>query len=305
MKNLKLIIARIAAIALLLLFLIITYEGIIKNFMQSSNAEEEGKRALISISRAEVITKIRQSNQIIEPVIAQTQALPVVKPIEVEAKPSKITIIVSGLALSKSFTEKAFELPSKVVFGFSPYAAMIKEFTERARKENHEILVNLPLEPINYPVDDPGPLALLSNLNDHDNLERINEIFSRIGENLGVYTIEDERFTQTKSVVPILAELKKRELNLVYGGAEHNLAFLQIAKAVGFNPIIIDSIIDKEVTEDSILASFFHLEELAKKNNHAVGMISPYPISINLLKNWLATFDSKKLTLSTLKELQE
>lgn len=55
-----------------------------------------------------------------------------------------ISIIVGGLGLSKSTTEKALELPANVTFGFSPYGQNLEEYSSKL--VGKDILINLPLE---------------------------------------------------------------------------------------------------------------------------------------------------------------
>ena len=75
----------------------------------------------------------------------------------------KIAIVVSGLGLSASATQGALQgLPSAVTLGFAPYATDVGEWVARARSGGHEVLLEIPMEPFDFPDSDPGPHTLRS-----------------------------------------------------------------------------------------------------------------------------------------------
>ena len=70
-----------------------------------------------------------------------------------------IGLIVTGLGLAEDVTMRALALPALVGLSFSPYADAAG-WQARARRQGHEVLLDLPLQPANYPQDDSGPLAV-------------------------------------------------------------------------------------------------------------------------------------------------
>src|SRR6185312_7552647 len=87
------------------------------------------------------------------------------KPFSNKSNLPMIAIIVTGLGEGKNVTESATKLPENVTLSFSPYARDIASWTATARVTGHEAMVNLPLQPTNYPLVDPGPYGLMLNKN--------------------------------------------------------------------------------------------------------------------------------------------
>jgi Divergent polysaccharide deacetylase len=69
-----------------------------------------------------------------------------------------IAVIVGGVGISTSGTADALaKLPASITFALTPYGADLEKLAERARSQQHEMLLQVPMEPFNYPDNDPGP----------------------------------------------------------------------------------------------------------------------------------------------------
>jgi len=138
-------------------------------------------------------------------------------------KKPKIAIIVIGLGLSKFSTEKVFKLSNKITLGFSIYSHNINKWINKAKIKNHDILISLPMEPEDYPISDPGSLALMSDNLVSDNLKTLKEIIYKADYKYGVYTPINERFSfNIYNMTPILRELKRNNLSVIYSNQKDN-----------------------------------------------------------------------------------
>ena len=87
-----------------------------------------------------------------------------------QAQPGKaagprIAIVIGGLGIGASGTSEALgKLPGPVTFAFTPYGTDLDTLVGRARADGHEILLQVPMEPFDYPDNDPGPQTLLTSL---------------------------------------------------------------------------------------------------------------------------------------------
>ncbi|MBL0318020.1 MAG: divergent polysaccharide deacetylase family protein [Alphaproteobacteria bacterium] len=207
-----------------------------------------------------------------------------------DKKPS-ISVLIVDLGLSKSSTELAFQLPSYVGFGFSPYSSQLEEWVTKAKIAGHSIWLHLPLQTIHYPADDPGPYGLLTMLNERQNQERLDWVLGRTPHLNGLYTSNDEVFTQTEAnIVPVLSYLKSK--NLIFISGNENNKFLDTIVAKNAFPVLeADRIIDASITDKNIRTSLAEAEELTKQFGHVTIVGHAYPLTINILKEWL---DSKK-----------
>ena len=73
--------------------------------------------------------------------------------------------MIGGLGVSASSTGEAMaKLPGAVTFAFAPYGADVEPAGDARPRRGHEILLQVPMEPFDYPDNDPGPQTLLTSL---------------------------------------------------------------------------------------------------------------------------------------------
>ncbi len=145
----------------------------------------------------------------------------------------RIGIVVAGLGISAIGTSDALaKLPGPVTFAFAPYGADLDHLAARAREGGHEILLQVPMEPFDYPDNDPGPQTLLTSLNASQNIERLHWLMSRLQGYVGLANYMGGRFTATETALaPILREAAKRGLIYVEDGSSPRSVASQLAGA--------------------------------------------------------------------------
>jgi uncharacterized protein len=77
----------------------------------------------------------------------------------------RVALVIGRLGVSANLTTDALaKLPPAVTLAFPPYGTDLDRWTARARGEGHEILLQVPMEPFDFPENDPGPQTLLTSL---------------------------------------------------------------------------------------------------------------------------------------------
>src|SRR5690606_12907935 len=130
-----------------------------------------------------------------------------------------------------SATAEAMEkLPAAVTLAFVPYGANLDSLAANARARGHEILLQVPMEPFDYPDNDPGPQTLLTSLSSAQNVDRLHWLMARVQGYVGVASLMGSRFTASDAALaPILREVAKRGLIYVDDGASARSVAGQIA----------------------------------------------------------------------------
>ena len=143
------------------------------------------------------------------------------RPLTGNEQGQRVGLLVTGLGLSRAATMAAItKLPGEVSLVFEPYASDLNGWLLRARLAGHEVFVGLPMESGNFPAKDPGPLALSTTVQVADNMKRLYRILSSFAGYVGVVSTMGSKFSEAEGQLkPILAELKKRGLMFVDGGA--------------------------------------------------------------------------------------
>ncbi|HRE19903.1 MAG TPA: divergent polysaccharide deacetylase family protein, partial [Rhabdaerophilum sp.] len=92
----------------------------------------------------------------------------------------KIAIVLTGVGIGAQGTTDAIsKLPGEVTLAFAPYGRDLPNQVARARRDGHEILLQVPMEPRDYPDSDPGPHTLRANAEARTNIERLHWLMSR------------------------------------------------------------------------------------------------------------------------------
>ena len=211
----------------------------------------------------------------------------------------RIAIVIGGLGISASGTADAFgKLPAQVTFAFAPYGADLEKLAERARGENHEVLLQVPMEPFDYPDNDPGPQTLLTSLTPDQNLDRLHWLMSRFQGYVGIASYMGARFTAAEQMLaPVLRETAKRGLIYVDDGGSPRSVAGQIAGSHNLPFAKTDLVLDAIPTPADIDRALARLEMLARDNGAAVGLATAQPSTIARIAEWAKKVESRGFVL--------
>jgi polysaccharide deacetylase 2 family uncharacterized protein YibQ len=131
----------------------------------------------------------------------------------------RIALAIAGIGLSESATLEAIAtLPPDVALIVSPYAPDPGRTATAARAVGFELLAGVPMEPANFPLNDPGPRALLTGAGDAVNADRLAWALGRFTGYVGVSpaiggALRGERFAAMRTAfAPVREEVYARGL---------------------------------------------------------------------------------------------
>ena len=216
------------------------------------------------------------------------------KPMDQYARPwsgargTRIAIVVGGLGLSQTGTQKAIkELPPEVTLGFAATGNSLQRWTQEGRREGHEVLLQIPFEPFGYPGTDPGPDTLLVSDPAKINLERLHRSMAKITNYTGVMNYLGARFmADDKALEPVLRDVGQRGLLFLDDGSSAQSRTGIIAKAVSTPVGFADLQLDDQVNDAAILRKLDDLERIARRNGSAIGVASAFDESVAAISKW-------------------
>jgi uncharacterized protein len=222
-----------------------------------------------------------------------------VQPLPGKPDAPRIALIIGGLGVSANATADAIaKLPEEVTLGFVPYGADVAAFATRARTAGHEILLQVPMEPFDYPDNDPGPQTLLTTLTPQQNIDRLYTVMGKIQGYVGMTNTMGARFTASEeSFSPILRETAKRGLIFVDDGSNPRSTAGRIAGAGNLPLVHADVVLDAVPTPAEIDRALDRLEMAARERSFAVGVSSALPVSIEHIAAWAKAAESRGLLL--------
>jgi hypothetical protein len=219
------------------------------------------------------------------PVIApdgRTPAQVYARPFLANGKP-KIALVIGGLGLNSKGTREAIEqLPPEVTLSFVPYADGLQGWIDLARANGHEVLLEAPMEPNDYPDNDPGPYTLMANSPASATTQRLDWLLSRAVGYFGVTNYLGSKFvTSDVGMNALAADLRQRGLAFLDDGSA--------AKRGGGLPrASADRVVDDQLDSDAIDKQLLALEASALQNGQALGAGFAYPITLTQVKAWAA-----------------
>ena len=277
--------------------------------VSDENSNNEAEKDLVgpplSPEKLAEINASKESNKDSAKAEEELALKPKKTPSGIEDKRPRVIVIIYGLGLSRTTTENALSLPAEVSLSFSPYANGVAEWTTKANDLGYEILMDIPLEPTNYPKSDPGPYGLLLESDDKKNIDQLNTLIS-LSEHkfFGLVAPIDEKFTFNEDkIIPILQELKNQNLTFIYTNKPRNYFLPQTAKKLGLSIIAEDVILDADLSDEAIQEAIKNAEIVAAEKGFVVVIARPYQVSVKHLHKWLRSFQEKGLLLIRLSEI--
>ena len=215
------------------------------------------------------------------------------------AKMPVVAIVVSGLGVGAAKTADAItKLPGAVTLAFTPYGSDPGKLVERARAQKHEVLLQVPMEPFDYPDNDPGPQTLLTTLAADQNSDRLAWHMSRFQGYVGIANFMGSRFVATDGAMqPVIKEAARRGLAWFDDGGSPRSVAGVLAEGQAMPFARADLSIDTVPTLAEIDRALARLEALAKERGSAVGLASALPISIERIGAWAKQLDSRGIML--------
>jgi polysaccharide deacetylase 2 family uncharacterized protein YibQ len=219
----------------------------------------------------------------------------------------RISIIVTGLGLALEPSQSAIQkLPPEVTLSFVPYGADLKPLVEKARQVGHEVVLEIPMEPFDYPENDPGPYALLTQLSAEENDKRLSWILSRFTGYAGVSNYLGGQFLGNRQTLkPALVSLQTRGVYFLDTSVSPGSLGVQIAGEVSLPSRRADLVLDVVQSRESIDDQLSALERAARETGKAVGVAFIYPVTIERIAAWAPGLKEKGFALAPVSAMLE
>lgn len=204
------------------------------------------------------------------------------------ARGTRIAIVIGGIGLSQTGSQKAIrDLPEDITLAFAATGNSLRRWMQEARRKGHEIVLQVPMEPFDYPVNNPGRGTLLVEKDGAGNLANLHRAMAEITNYTGIMNYMGARFlADDKALDPVMRDIGKRGLMFLDDGSTARSLSGDFAKAVGFPHAFADVVIDGQVDRPAILAKLDELERIARRNGQAIGVGAAFDETIAAVAEW-------------------
>lgn len=217
------------------------------------------------------------------------------RPFDVYARPwsgargARVAIVIGGLGVSQTGTQAAIAaLPPEVTLAFASGGNSLDRWMQTARREGHEIVMQVPLEPFDYPEVDPGRNTLTVDADPAENRDRLYWALSRITNYTGVMNYMGGRFvTDEAAMTPFMTELSRRGLMYLDDGSSARSLAQDLAARQRVPYAAADIAIDGDRDRGAILKRLDDAERAARAQGQAIAIGSAFDVTVDAVAHWI------------------
>lgn len=228
------------------------------------------------------------------PIIAangKTPAEAYARPFTPNGRP-KVALVIGGLGLNAAATRQAIDtLPPEITLSFVPYSEGLQGWIDLARAAGHEVLLEAPMEPSDYPDNDPGPYTLMADAPGSETVKKLEWVLSRATGYFGVTNYLGSRFmTSDAGMGAFLTALRGRGLAFIDDGQASRRSGPGRASAI--------RIIDEQLSGEAIDQQLLAVEAGSLQHGQALGSGFAYPVTLSQVAKWAETVESRGYQLA-------
>lgn len=204
------------------------------------------------------------------------------------ARGTRMAIVVGGLGLSQTGTQYAIEtLPEEITLAFAASGNSLQRWLQEARRAGHEVLLQVPFEPFDYPDNNPGPHTLVVDDGGQQNLADLHWALGRITNYTGIMNFMGGRFlSDAAATETVMRDLAKRGVLFLDDGTAAQTVTGAIASAIGVPYAEGDMVIDNDLNRVEVLKRLDELERVARRNGKAIAIASAFDVSVDAVAAW-------------------
>ncbi len=235
------------------------------------------------------------------PVPSVSQILPVTQQpwvknaaaIIVDPTKPMIAVVIDDVGLDQPRSRRAIDLEGPLTVALLPYGYHLQELADKARRNGHELLVHMPMEPLD-PEANPGPKALLTRLSEDELRRRIIWDLEQFKGYVGLNNHMGSRFTAYEDGMRVvIEEAQARGLLFLDSVTSRSTKGFRLAAQAGMPYAVRDVFLDHDIDAAAIAKQLVEVEKTALRHGHAIAIGHPHDETVNALRTWLPQIQAK------------
>ncbi len=208
-------------------------------------------------------------------------------PADDAVEPARLALVLYGFGDDAAEADSFFALRAPFAVAVVPGGKAGERVLDHARERQREVVIHLPLEPINYPRINPGPGTLLVSMSSRRISSTVRRHLARAGAVTAVANHMGSLATQDMTVMTALyRELKRRRVAFLHMTPAPGAVCKSLAAQMGINYAEPDEVVDREARQDdakSLDQRWGELLKEARARGRLVVMMRATPLT----KRWL------------------
>ena len=198
----------------------------------------------------------------------------------VQAAGGRLAIVVFGFGEDVEQSGRFFDLPAPFAVALVPGGKTAAAQFRAARRRDREVVLHLPLEPINYPRVDPGPGTILVTMGPSKIADLVHRYLEQAGSVAAVANYSGSLATQDMTVMTsAFQELRRRDIPFLHVSA----AAGSVCKQLGVRYVEPDAILDAEARPSrpqALEAQWKRVLAEARHRGHMLVMVRATPLTL-------------------------
>ena len=205
-----------------------------------------------------------------------------------------VAIIIDDLGYDKKIAIKFSKLNAVLTFSILPHSPFQKTIAHLSREKGFDIMLHLPMEPVEYPDVNPGPGTLLTSMTPDQLTRQLENDLDAVPFIKGVNNHMGSKMTAASSqMYQIFTILKKRGLDFVDSRTTVETLCKPSARLFQIPFAQRDVFLDHVATVEFIRKQLNELVRIAQHNGYAVGIGHPHSLTYQVLREMLPELQKK------------
>ena len=205
-----------------------------------------------------------------------------------------VAIIIDDLGHDKKIAIKFSKLNAVLTFSILPHSPFQKTIAHLSREKGFDIMLHLPMEPVEYPDVNPGPGTLLTSMTPDQLTRQLENDLDAVPFIKGVNNHMGSKMTAASSqMYQIFTILKKRGLYFVDSRTTVETLCKPSARLFQIPFAQRDVFLDHVATVEFIRKQLNELVRIAQHNGYAVGIGHPHSLTYQVLREMLPELQKK------------
>jgi polysaccharide deacetylase 2 family uncharacterized protein YibQ len=209
----------------------------------------------------------------------------------------RIVVVIDDMGLDKRRTARVIALPGPLTTSFLTYAPDLKAQTRAALRAGHELMLHVPMEPLNHSAD-AGQNVITTGLSREELSRRLDWRLGRFEGFVGINNHMGSRFTADREgMIFVMSVLKQRGLLFLDSRTTSKTVTESVARKLNVPYACRHVFLDDEPTPAGVARQIGEAERIALRNGLVVVIGHPRDATIAALRQWLSNLERRGFAL--------
>ena len=218
----------------------------------------------------------------------------------------RLAVVIDDMGRSIGRLDDIIALDVPITIAVLPHLHRSTEVTAKATEQGLQVLLHMPMEPVNVEVNDPGRGAIFTEMSDEEVRSTLLDAVETLPGIIGLNNHMGSKFTADEEKMKVVLDvLKSKDLFFLDSKTIAKSVGVESARELNVKAAARDVFLDNEQDQLYIEGQLRKALALAKRKGTAIAIGHPYPETIDAIKAVMAEGDFEGVTVVGVSELIE